>query len=317
MPTEHNQTSTRTRLLWTLGLAAAAAGITLALDSQPANAHDTRPTTTGDTRLETPILDSVGQLVDHTLRNVAELPAATLTPTEAGKPRPVRNLVTHTTKTVDTAVNNVTSTVRAVTDTADKATKPLPVLGGTVDTVTDITDHITEQLPTLTPPATVDAAPTPTRPAQPAAGDGSDDTSSGGTTPNPALTSGGSGSGGSEGGGGDAPGAAPVPHGQAAAPGAHHPTIGDTADTRHGATQNRGNDVNLTATPTSPPQPASPTDPSDCASTTGTLTITPSGEPQPSTPAHLAHHPPTHRTHTTAHTGSAAHRTTEPPSPSG
>ncbi|MEU7170202.1 hypothetical protein ABZ949_01770 [Micromonospora tulbaghiae] len=303
MPTEHTTTSTRTRLLWALGLAAAGIGLTLALDSP---AHADEPAT--------PILGSVEQILDNTVRNVTELPAATLTPGDQGKPRPVRNLVTHTTRTVDTAVNDVTGTVRAVTDTADKTTRPLPVLGGTVDQVTDITDHITEQLPTLTPPATVDAAPTPNRPAQPAPGDGSDDTDHGGTTPNPAPTSGGS-SGGGE--GEDAPGATPVPHGQAAAPGAHHhPTIGDTASPHHNTAQNRGNDVNLTAAPP-PPQPASPTDPSGCASTTGNLTITPSGEPQPSTPAHWAHHPPTHRTHTTTHTGSAAHRTTEPPSPSG
>ncbi|MFJ1539193.1 hypothetical protein ACIODS_11690 [Micromonospora chalcea] len=307
MPTEHTQTSTRTRLLWTLGLATAAAGITLALDSRPAHAHDTRP--------DTPILNSVGQLADNTVRNVVGQPAATITPTGDSKPRPVRNLIVHTTKTVDTAVSDATGTVRAVTDTADRATKPLPVVGGTVDKVTDLTDHITSTLPALTPPATVNAAPTPTRPAQPAPG-GSDDTDRGGT-PNPVS---GGGLGGSESEGGDAPGAAPIPHDQAAAPGAHHPTISHTPGTHPGAARNRGNDVNFTPAPahtTSPSKPTTPTSRSECDSLAGTLNATAGSDTQPSTPAHWAHHPPTHHSHATAHTANTTNRPTKPAAPPG
>lgn len=305
MPNEHTQTSTRTRLLWTLGLTAAGIGLTLALDSP---AHADEPAT--------PILGSVEQILDNAVRNVTELPAAALTPGDQGKPRPVRNLVTHTTKTVDTAVADVTSTVRAVTDTVDKTTRPLPVLGGTVDQVTDLTDTITGSLPTLTPLATVDAAPTPNRPAQPAPGDGSDDTGRGGTTPNPAHTSGDGSSGGGE--GEDAPGAAPVPHGQAAGPGAQHPTISSAIDakqkTSHADTHENRARVEADITPAGPERPGAPD------TTLADHTANTDGQPRQTidgdNPANWPHCP-THHHYPDFHQTGLGGRTLPPPAPSG
>ncbi|MFI7073464.1 hypothetical protein [Micromonospora sediminicola] len=275
MRDEHT-TSTRTRLLWLLGLATATTGAALLLAGE---AHaDDKPTPH--------LLGTVSQLADNTVRNTVDLSAATTKPARDGRPQPVRNLLDHTTRTAGTATTDVKAIVRAVTDTADHTTRPLPVVGRTIDKATDVTDTVLDHTPALTPPATVDPAPAPQpEPPQRGGDGGSDDTPRGGegapATPAPAREQ---------------------PHSPTAGAGVpHHPNADDASASGRGSTgpapTAAGNIRPTQAAPASPPPPVGPEtflgDPSAAASATNNQRQH-HDMMQPSRPAD-----PTHSRHTT------------------
>jgi hypothetical protein len=117
------------RLLLLTGLGIGA-GIGLALAAgSPAHASD-QPTP--------------GHPVVGVVHAVTDAPTRILEPAArpADRPRPVRDLAAHTRSAVDRTVADTSRAVTHITDRADQATEPVPVVGRAVNTITDITDRV-------------------------------------------------------------------------------------------------------------------------------------------------------------------------------